>query len=221
MLTDYFTSFTLGLLTPLTAACVLPLYPGFLVYVTNRLSAKSDRRKMLLVGALVNAGIIAFMTVMGLIFTTILSISLTSVIGIVSPIAFTIMIAVSILLILDTDLSRYLPHKSATVTGNPLVSSFMFGFFFGAIVIPCNPGFIAVFFSKSLLFSDPVSSMMNFLAFGIGLGLPLNVISLLSAGKADEMIGFMSRHKKTINRSSGIVMLAISTYYLTTIFNVI
>ena len=40
---DFLTSFVLGLLTPLTAVCVLPLYPGFLAYLSNKLSGNESK----------------------------------------------------------------------------------------------------------------------------------------------------------------------------------
>jgi len=33
-------SFVLGLLTPLTAVCVLPLYPGFLSFLSGKLATE-------------------------------------------------------------------------------------------------------------------------------------------------------------------------------------
>ena len=36
-------TFLLGLLTPLTAVCVLPLYPGFLSFLSRKLSTTGRR----------------------------------------------------------------------------------------------------------------------------------------------------------------------------------
>jgi cytochrome c-type biogenesis protein len=40
------TSFFLGLITPLTAVCVLPLYPGFITYLANQLSPDKTTKKL-------------------------------------------------------------------------------------------------------------------------------------------------------------------------------
>ncbi|MFH1404325.1 MAG: cytochrome c biogenesis protein CcdA [Candidatus Altiarchaeota archaeon] len=220
-LADMATSFSLGLLTPLTAACVLPLYPGFLAYLSNKLSSNAGWRTMMLVGLVVNAGILSFMFLVGLVFTTVLQVSLTSVIGIVSPIAFIVMLFISVLLLIDLDFSRYLPHYTAPVSSNPWKSAFVFGFFFGAIVIPCNPGFIAVFFTRTLLVRSVLPSMLNFTSFGLGLGFPLLVISALTAATGARLISFFVGRKTLINRISGFIMMMISVYYLLTVFNVL
>jgi cytochrome c-type biogenesis protein len=72
------------------------------------------------------------------------------------------------------------------------LTAFLFGFFFGAIVIPCNPGFIAAFFARALLVDNVVSSMSNFLFFGIGLSFPLLVFSVISGAKSQLRIGWCS-----------------------------
>ena len=66
-------AFLLGLATPLGAICVLPIYPGFLVYLSSRITGERISRKTIfLLGLVVTSGVILFMFLMGLIFTTIL-----------------------------------------------------------------------------------------------------------------------------------------------------
>lgn len=48
LLADLSTSFILGLLTPITALCVLPLYPGFLAYLSNQISGDEPKKKLLI-----------------------------------------------------------------------------------------------------------------------------------------------------------------------------
>jgi len=221
LLVDILSSFVLGLLSPLTAVCVLPLYPGFLAFLSNRFSGKENRKTFVLFGLIILSGIIVFMTLLGVIFTTLLQKSLTNVIGIVSPIAFGILGLVSLALIFDFDLSRFIPKANVqTVSKSPLKSAFIFGFFFGAIVLPCNPAFIAVFFARALLFGDFFSSMFNFLSFGIGLGFPLLVLSIISGQWSKKIIGFLTKNKRIINLISGLIMLGISIYYLFFVFKI-
>ena len=223
---DIISSFVLGLLTPLTAVCVLPLYPAFLAFLSSRFSpdtetGETSKKTYALFGAIIVLGVILFMLLFGLIFTTILQQSLTNVIGIVSPIAFGILGIISLLLIFNFDFSRFLPKVNIkTSEKHPLRSALVFGFFFGAIVIPCNPGFIAAFLARALLFTNFFSSILNFLFFGIGLGAPLLVFSLASAQWSSQVIGFLTRHKRIINFLAGLIMLGIVIYYLFFVFKV-
>lgn len=220
MIFDFLTSFILGLLTPLTAVCVLPLYPGFLAFLSNRFSGNEERRNLILIGSVVVGGVMVFMLALGLIFTTLLEVSLNKVIGIVSPIAFVVLGIVGIFLIFDFDFGKFLPKVNAPLIRNPLKSAFVFGLLFGAIVIPCNPAFIAAFFARALLSESFVSSMLNFVAFGIGLGFPLLIFSAISARWSNRIIGFLSEHKRKINLISGVIMLGVAVYYLFFVFDI-
>lgn len=215
-----FSSFILGLLTPLTAVCVLPLYPAFLAYIANQFSAKENKKTYALFGSIITLGVIVFMLLLGLIFTTIFQVSLTKVIGIISPIAFSILGIISLLLIFNFDVSRFIPKPKTPTSKNPKLNAFLYGFFFGAIVIPCNPAFIAVFFARALIIDSFFSSMINFLLFGLGLGFPLLIFSLLSSKWSEKIIEFTTLHKTAINRIAGIIMLGISLYYLIFVFRI-
>jgi cytochrome c-type biogenesis protein len=214
-------SFILGLLTPLTAVCVLPLYPGFLSFLSSKFSPDVSKKTYALFGAVISLGVIVFMLLFGLIFTTLLGDSLTKWIGIISPIAFGILGVVSLLLIFDYDFSKFIPKPKTSTEGNPLKSGFVFGFFFGAIVLPCNPGFIALFLARTTLVQDFVGSMSNFLAFGIGLSAPLLLFSLVTFEWSSKIIGFMTKYKTWINRIAGLIMLGISIYYLFFVFKIV
>ena len=221
VLTEFLTSFLLGLATPLTALCVIPLYPSFISYLSKQLNEDATQKTYALFGTLVVAGVISFMLALGLIFSTIIQASLTSVIEVVSPIAFGLLALMSIAMILDLNFQKYLPTKSSPEFENPLLNAFSFGFFFGAIIIPCNPAFIATFFARAFLFETPFTSLANFTLFGLGIGFPLMAFTLISSSKSKEVIKTLQKHDTLIHRGSGLIMLTISLYYLTTVFGVI
>lgn len=221
LLSDLGEAFSLGLLTPLGAVCVLPLYPGFLAYLAGQVSGKqAGRMTILLLALVVTAGVILFMVALGLVFTTVLEVSLTNVIGIVSPIAFGLLFVISLLLILDVDVGKFLPKARARVGKHPWRNAFGYGFFFGAIVVPCNPLMIAVLFTRSVSVTGFGENVLRFLFFGIGIGFPLLVIAAISSASTDVVIRFITRFKRIINSVAGIVMLGISVYYLVFIFRV-
>ncbi len=218
MLGEIAGSFSIGLLTPLTALCVLPLYPAFLSYLSGQLNQDTDRKTYALMGLTVVSGVMSFMLLLGLVFSTLLQSSLTSVIQMLSPFAFVVLAFASIGMILDLDFSRYLPTGKAPRFDNPLANAFGFGFFFGAIIVPCNPAFIAAFFARAFLFSSPFSSILNFAAFGSGIGMPLMLFSVLSSSHSKKVIGFLKDNETVIRRGSGVLMLGVSLYYLFFVF---
>ena len=52
-------AFLLGLATPLGAICVLPIYPGFLVYLSSQISGtETSRKTIFLFGVIITSGVI-------------------------------------------------------------------------------------------------------------------------------------------------------------------
>ncbi len=224
-------AFLLGLATPLGAVCVLPIYPGFLVYLSTQVSGeRTSRKTIFLFGLIITTGVILFMFLMGLIFTTLLEVSLTSIVQIVSPIAFGILLVISLILIatsirslatgVDINIWRFLPKGRAPMARNPWVSAFLYGFFFGAIVVPCNPGFIAILFTRAVSTVDFAQNIFRFLFFGIGIGFPLLLLAGISSAATNTMMNFLTRYGKWVNLIAGLTMLGISLYYLIFVFRV-
>lgn len=220
MLSNLWISLIAGVLAPLGAVCVLPLYPGFLAYLSNKLKGKVDKKTYILLSLNVTLGIVISMFIVGLIFSKIFQASLTNAISIVSPIAFSLLGIISIFLLFNKDFSTLLPKANVPINQNPLWSSFLFGLFFGAIVLPCNPGTLTILFAVSTTTTNFILNLLNFVFFGIGMSLPLILFSILSSNKSQEVISWLTRHKSAINRITGLIMLAISLYYLIFVFEI-
>jgi cytochrome c-type biogenesis protein len=210
---DILTAFVLGLLTPLGAVCVLPLYPGFLAYLANQIKNPS-KKTFIYLGVIIVIGVILFMLLLGLLFTTILKVSLTNVIGIISPIAFAILIIIGLLLVFNIDIGRIFPKIKTPISKKPLKGAFGYGFFFGAIVIPCNPGFIAALFAQNLLIANPITNFLSFIFFGLGIGFPLLVLSIVSSQWSSQIIQFLTKYKRIINLIAGLIMIVLAVYFL-------
>ena len=222
---NLYLSFLAGLFAPIGAVCVLPLYPGFLAYLAAQVSEKSADDKnskilLLKLSSLVTLGIVLSMFLVGLIFTKFLQISLTSVIGIISPIAFAVLGIVSLFLIFNFEFSRFIPQVQSPTVSNPYVSSLLFGLFFGVVVLPCNPASLVVLFAISSSVMSFFLNLLGFVFFGIGMAVPLFILGLVSAQYSNSVIGFLIRNKRRINLGAGLIMLGISLYYLIFVFRI-
>ncbi len=224
-LENLYLSFLAGLFAPIGAVCVLPLYPGFLAYLAGQVNSKdvddkSSKVLLLKLSSLVTLGVVLSMFLVGLIFTKFLQVSLTSVIEIVSPIAFFILGIISLMLIFGFEFSKYIPQVQSPTVSNPYVSSILFGLFFGIVVLPCNPASLVVLFAVSSSVSSFLLNLLGFVLFGVGMALPLFILGVVSAGYSNTVIGFLIRNKRRINLVAGLIMLVISVYYLIFVFKV-
>jgi len=211
-------SFALGAATPLSAVCVVPLYPGFLAFLSRR---GDEERSILGLAALVAAGVIAAVGAVGLLFTTLLETSLTAVVETISPPPFGLLGLLGIALIAGRHPFSRLPTVRPPESRSPALSAFGYGAFFGAIVLPCNPGFVSVFFARALLFSDPVASLANFGAFGVGMASPLFGLAVVSERYRARVLAALTTHERAVEVGAGAVLLAISLYYLVAVFGVV
>lgn len=208
--------FLIGIATPLTAACVLPLYPAFIGYLA---SVSDDAPSGPLLGILVVLGVLVFMGLVGVVFATVLETSITSVVGIVSPVAFAVLTVIGVVLVVDPTLFSRVPVIEPPHSHSPLLSAFAYGFFFGAIVIPCNPGLIALFFARTpVLFDSYLGNLLGFVSFGIGMGAPLLAFAVVSETHSRRLTRWLATHSTAINRGVGAIIVVVSLYYLVIVF---
>lgn len=230
---DLLEVFIIGVGTPLSAACVIPLYPGFVAYLANTGGAASataqsgtgrvgeDGPSPVVLGLLVVAGVIAFMGLVGTVFSLLLETSLTRVVEAVSPLAFGALVVLGLLLLADVSVFGRVPTVDPPQFRYPSATAFGYGFFFGAVILPCNPGFVALFFARvPVLFETQLQSMVGFLAFGLGIGAPLLGIAVVSESFGRRLTRALARRKSLINRVTGAILLVVAFYYLVAVFGV-
>jgi cytochrome c-type biogenesis protein len=59
-----------------------------------------------------------------------------------------------------------------------------------------------------------------FLSFGVGMAIPLLVLSCASDLMGKRILFLLTRHNRLISVGAGIIMLAISLYYLIFVFGI-
>lgn len=208
--------FLIGIATPLTAACVLPLYPAFIAYLA---SVDDDAPSALILGVIVLLGVLVFMALVGLFVAFFVEISITQLVGLFSPIAFGILALIGTALMIAPGVFSRLPVLDPPQSRYPTLTAFGYGFFFGAIVIPCNPGLIALFFARTpILFNTYLENFLGFLSFGLGMGTPLLAFAVISETRGRRLTRWLARHSTPINRGVGAILLIVSLYYLIFVF---
>jgi cytochrome c-type biogenesis protein len=212
-------SFLAGLLAPLGAVCVLPLYPGYLAWLANQAGEGTDRTLLFRFSLVVTAGIIFSFFVVGFIFTWLLRSSLSAAIGILSMVAFVFLAGASICLIGDVDLSRIIPSPKMLHPVGPYRNALLFGLFFGLIMLPCNPAPIILLFALSVNAVDVLENLIILIAFCIGIAIPVLLISLIPAATNYRLVRFLTTNRRGINVVCGLFMLVLALYYLVWVFH--
>jgi cytochrome c biogenesis protein CcdA len=69
-------------------------------------------------------------------------------------------------------------------------------------------------FALSFTAGEAFSQLWTFLWFGIGLGVPLLILSFLSAALQRQLTSFFARHSHAINFAGGFLLIGVAIYDL-------
>jgi cytochrome c-type biogenesis protein len=207
-----FTSISIGLLAT-TSPCVLPLYPGYLAYISGGQESVKNKPARYLLGVFVLLGVLVTMLALGGIIA-LLSVSVGRALSVVIPFADLVIILLGILLLLDINPFKQLPQIQVPVLKHPFANAFVYGMLYGPIALPCAGPLVVSIFALSLATPQGLEQLSIFLWFGIGFGLPLLLLSFLSGAAARWITREFARRARLINVISGLLLVGIGIYDL-------
>lgn len=203
------TSVLLGLLAT-TSPCILPLYPGFLAYLSGQ--ADLGRKKYFL-GLFVLAGILTMMLALGGVIA-LLALPVGRVLVYVLPIADLLILGLGILLLFDKNPFKRLPQLQSPALRHPFGNAYVYGLLYGPIALPCSGPMVVSIFALSFTVGEAFNQFWAFLWFGVGMGLPLLVLSFLSATFQRQLTLFFAHHSRAVNVVGGLLLVGIAIYDL-------
>lgn len=203
-------SFSIGLLATVSP-CVLPLYPGYLAYLSGGLKGASDGWLRYLLGFAVLAGVLSMMLILGGVIAA-LSVSVGEALSVVVPLADSVLIILGVMLLLGKNPFTRLPQIRVPALSHPLLNAYVYGFLYGPIALPCSGPFVVSIFALSLAPEALLEKLVVFLGFGLGFGMPLLLLSLLSGVAQRTITGFFTRHTRWVNLIGGIILIGLGIY---------
>jgi cytochrome c-type biogenesis protein len=203
------TSLGLGLLAS-ASPCIIPLYPGYLAYLSGA-STDQVRKGRHFLGFFVLAGVLTMMLLLGLLIAM-LSISVGRALSIIIPIADLLIVTLGVLLLLDKNPFKALPQIKVPVLQNPYFNAFVYGLLYGPIALPCSGPLVVSIFAISLTAAEAFSRLNVFLWFGLGFGLPLLALSLISGALQRTITRWLATHSRLINIIGGFLLIGIGIY---------
>jgi cytochrome c-type biogenesis protein len=204
------TSISLGLLST-TSPCILPLYPGFLAYLSGRQETIQSRVGRYALGVFVLLGVLTMMLALGLLIA-LLSVSIGAALSVAIPLADLLIIALGIALLLDYNPFKRLPQIQVPLLKNPYTNAYVYGLLYGPIALPCSGPLVVGLFTYSLTAAEVLSKLSIFLWFGLGFGLPLLALSLLSGAVQRWIVRFFAQHARAVNLVGGVLLIGVGLY---------
>ena len=203
------TSMLLGLLTT-TSPCILPLYPGFLAYLSGQ--NELGRNKHLL-GLFVLAGVLTMMLALGSLIA-LLAIPIGSALVYLLPFADLSIFLLGLLLLFDYNPFKRLPQIQAPILSHPYGNAYAYGLLYGPIALPCSGPMIVSIFAISFTVGEAFTQFWAFLWFGLGLGIPLLILSFFSAVLQRRLTLLFAMHSRAINLIGGLLLIGVALYDL-------
>jgi cytochrome c-type biogenesis protein len=208
-----FTSISLGLLAT-TSPCVLPLYPGYLAYLSGGQAVLVNRQYgRHFLGFFVLAGVLAMMLTLGLVIA-LLSLSVGRALAVVIPLADAMIISLGVMLLLNYNPFKQLPQLKVPGLSNPYLNAFTYGLLYGPIALPCSGPLVVGIFAYSLTAGEALNQLAIFLWFGVGFGLPLLALSFLSGAAQRWITRQFAIHARWVNTIGGLLLVGIGLYDL-------
>jgi len=197
----------LGLLTT-TSPCILPLYPGFLAYLSGQ--GEMGGKKYFL-GLFVLAGVLTMMVALGGVIA-LLAVPVGKVLVYLIPLADLLILILGIMLILDRNPFKTLPQIPLPVLSHPFGNAYLYGLLYGPIALPCSGPMVVSIFALSFTVREAFNQLWIFLWFGVGLGMPLLILSLLSGALQRQLTAFFAHNSRIVNLIGGLLLIGIAAY---------
>ncbi len=203
------TSILLGLLAT-GSPCVLPLYPGFIAYLSGQKQLGTGTARYFL-GLFVLAGVLTMMLALGGLIA-LLAIPTGRLLVFLVPLADAVILLLGVLLLLDRNPFKALPQIRVPALQHPFANAFVYGLLYGPLALPCSGPLVVSIFALSFTASEFVARLGVFIWFGVGFGLPLLVLSLLSGALQRQLTRALARHQRLTNTIGGVLLIAIALY---------
>lgn len=204
--------FGLGVASIWTNPCVLPLYPGFLAYLSSQPQGARCVNPVWL-GLLVFLGVLTMMLALGALIAA-LALAVGSALLWLTPLAYGVIIGLGVLLLLGRNPFARMAQVQVPVIRNPYVNAFVYGLLFGPIALPCSGAQLSLVFTLSFTAADTLRNVGLFFVFGLGFGLPLFVLALLGRAQQQRLVRLFTRHYRAVNLVSGALLVLVGVYGL-------
>ena len=205
----YVQAFLLGNSAILTNVCLLPLYPGLIAFLAGNAQNRQATVATKWLGLLVLAGVLMLMLALGAVLY-LLQQSFSAILPFLLPVIYGVVVLLGVLMVLGYNPFNRLATAQTPLLQNPYLGAFVYGLLLGPMTLPCaGPLVISAFLLGAGSVAQLSSSLLYFLAFGIGFGWPLVLLPLLAAPFQRTFTRWMVANYKLLARFSGALLLLI------------
>lgn len=143
------------------------------------------------------------------VILVIVSVPIGAVLGYLIPLTDALLIGLGIALLADRNPFARLSGVRVPFVANPFGRAYLYGLLLGPLALPCAGAFALALIAYSVGLTEAVEKVLVFLAYGLGFGLPLVVLSLLAGARQQQIVRFVTRHHRAIDVVAGVLLIAV------------
>lgn len=151
------------------------------------------------------AGVLTTMLAVAVVLV-IVAVPIGAVLGYLVPLVDGLLIALGVLLLLGRNPFERLPGTRVPIVSNPFGQAFAYGLLLGPLALPCAGAFALSLIAYSIGLAETVPRIVTFIAYGLGFGLPLVLLSLLAGARRQQIITFITRRHRQIEMGGGTLL---------------
>lgn len=205
-------AFSLGIASA-ASPCLLPLYPSFLAYLTANSRALEGRRGTGLLGLLILAGVLTTMLAVAVVLVAV-AVPIGSLLAYLIPAVDALLIVLGLLLLAGRNPFERLPGTQVPLVANPFAQAYLYGLMLGPLALPCAGAFALSLVAYSVGLAETLPRILTFVAYGLGFGLPLVLLSLLAGASRQRVVRFIVGRHRAIEIVGGTLLVAVGLWDL-------
>ncbi len=168
----------------------------------------TGRRGTGLLGLLILAGVLSTMLVVAVVLVVV-AIPIGALLGYLIPIVDGLLIVLGLLLVVGRNPFERLPGARVPLVANPFGQAYLYGLMLGPLALPCAGAFALSLIAYSVGLAETLPRIATFIAYGLGFGLPLVLLSLLAGARREQIVRFITSRHRTIEVVGGILLVAV------------
>ena len=137
------------------------------------------------------------------------SVPIGSVLAYLIPLTDAVLITLGILLLTGRNPFARMSSVRMPLVANPFGRAYLYGVLLGPLALPCAGAFALALIAYSVGLADAVQKVLVFVAYGLGFGLPLVVLSLLAGARQRQIVRFVTSHHRAIDVIAGVLLIAV------------
>lgn len=143
------------------------------------------------------------------VILVVVAVPIGAVLGYVIPLVDGLLILLGVLLLSGRNPFERLPGLQIPFIANPFGRAYVYGLLLGPLALPCAGAFALSLIAYSVGLGDAVEKVVVFVAYGLGFGLPLVVLSLLAGARQQQIVRYITAHHRAIEIVGGLLLVGV------------